>query len=295
MRLMTISVLALLGATACAGAKTPDFTQAPPPAELDVDAPQPGGSVDQAALAAAIKGAWRTDADKARDAFRHPVETLTFFGVRPSDTVVEITPGGGWYTHVLAPYLAKQGRYVAAMGDPAASERAAQNVAAFKSRFADEAIYGKVETSVFGRDGKAACAPGTADVVLTFRNVHNWMGGGFHDNAYKSFFDCLKPGGVLGVVEHRREESAGPQDPKGGDGYIKESYVIAAAEKAGFKLAGKSEVNANPKDTKDHPFGVWTLPPVRSSGNPPAANFDRAKYDAIGESDRMTLKFVKPN
>lgn len=297
MRIATLTIVALLGA-GCSGAKAPDLDQAPPPAQLDANAPQPGGAIDQAALRAAADGAWRSDANKARNAARHPAETLAFFGIRKSDTVVEISPGGGWYTEVLAPYLAQGGgTYVAALADPASSERAAQAVAAFKHRFTGEP-YGDVQISVFGRDGKAACAPGTADAVLTFRNVHNWMGGDFHDNAYKSFYECLKPGGVLGLVEHRREESDTPQDPKGTDGYIKESYVIAAAERAGFKLAGKSEINANPKDTKDHPFGVWTLPPVaRTSdfGQPDNPNFDRAKYDAIGESDRMTLKFVKPS
>jgi len=293
MRIALVTAMTLLS-LGCAGAQSPDLRAAPPPSQMDAEAPQPGGAVDVAALQAAANGAWRSDADKARNGFRHPVETLSFFGVRPDATVVEISPGGGWYTQVLAPYLAQGGgTYVAALADPAASERAAQAVASFKERFSDESIYGAVKISVFGRDGNAACEPGTADVVLTFRNVHNWMGGGYHDNAYKSFFDCLKPGGVLGLVEHRREESDTPQDPKGADGYIKESYVIAAAEKAGFKLAGKSEINANPKDTKDHPFGVWTLPPVRSSGN--NANFDHSKYDAIGESDRMTLKFVKPS
>jgi predicted methyltransferase len=301
MRTLTLAVLATLASTACAGARTPDLDLAPPPAASAEEAQgggqsSPGGKVDAAALQAAANGAWRSEQSKARNVFRHPVETLSFFGIRPGDTVVEITPGGGWYTEVIAPYLSKGGgTYVAALGDPAANERAARGVAAFKERFADQAVFGTVKVSVFALDGRPACEPGSADVVVTFRNVHNWMSAGRHDAAYKAFFDCLKPGGVLGLIEHRREEGPKPQDPAGGDGYIKESYVIAAAEKAGFKLAGKSEINANPKDTKDHPFGVWTLPPVRSTGNPPNPNFDRAKYDAIGESDRMTLKFVKPS
>lgn len=293
----TLAAFASFAAAAGAGARAPDKDLAPPPAPPAHHKGHagPGGHADAAALKAAAEGAWRSQASRDRNAFRHPVETLSFFDVGPDDTVVEITPGGGWYTEVLAPYLAKGGgTYVAALGDPAASERAARSVETFKQRFSDKAVYGTIQVSVFALDGRPACAPNSADVVLTFRNVHNWMSAGAHDNAYKAFFQCLKPGGVLGLVEHRREERAEPQDPTGGDGYIKESYVIAAAERAGFKLAGKSEINANPKDTKDHPFGVWTLPPVRSTGNPPNPNLDRSKYEAIGESDRMTLKFVKP-
>ena len=293
-RVVALSALVLL--SACASDQTPDLKQAPPPAALNAQAKEPGGGVDGKALASALAGAHRPAAEVARDSQRHPLETLTFFGVRASDVVVEITPGGGWYTQVLAPYLASGGgRYVAALGDPAANERAAQALAAYKAKFADEAVYGRVETSVFTRSGAPACAPESADVVLTFRNVHNWMGGGFNDEAFKSFYGCLKPGGVLGVVEHRLNEGAS-QDPQAGSGYVKESVVIGAALRAGFKLAGRTEINANPKDTKDHPFGVWTLPPVsRTSafGQPDNPAFDRSKYDAIGESDRMTLKFVK--
>lgn len=293
-RIFVLSALLVLAA--CAGDRAPDLKQAPPVAALDARAKEPGGGVDRQALAAALAGTHRPAEEVARDGQRHPLETLTFFGVRSSDVVVEITPGGGWYTQVLGPYLASGGgRYIAALGDPAANERAAQAVAAFKAKFANEAVYGSIETSVFSRSGAPACAPESADVVLTFRNVHNWMGGGFNDEAFKSFYGCLKPGGILGVVEHRLDEGAS-QDPQAGTGYVKESVVIGAATRAGFKLAGRAEINANPKDTKDHPFGVWTLPPVgRTSafGQPDNPAFDRTKYDAIGESDRMTLKFVK--
>lgn len=292
--LSALSAVVLLAA--CAGDNVPDLQQAPPVASLDAAAKEPGGKVDGAALSAVLAGAHRPPGESARDSQRHPLETLTFFGVRSSDVVVEITPGGGWYTQVLAPYVAKGGgRYIAALGDPAASERAAQALAAYKAKFSDPAIYGQIDTSVFSRTGAPACAPGSADVVLTFRNVHNWMGGGFNDEAFQAFYGCLKPGGVLGVIEHRLDEGA-TQDPQAGTGYVKESVVIGAATRAGFQLAGRSEINANAKDTKDHPFGVWTLPPVsRTSafGQPDNPAFDRSKYDAIGESDRMTLKFVK--
>ncbi len=296
MRQSLFAFSAVILMAGCAGDKAPDLKQAPPVASLNASAREPGGKVDSAALAAAIAGAHRPAEERARDNQRHPLETLTFFGVRSSDVVVEITPGGGWYTQVLGPYLANGGgRYVAALGDPSANERAAQALAAFKSKFSNEAVYGKVETSVFSRSGAPACAPASADVVLTFRNVHNWLSAGINDEAFKGFYGCLKPGGILGVVEHRLSENA-VQDPKAETGYVKESLVIGAATRAGFTLAGRSEINANPKDTKDHPFGVWTLPPVaRTSdfGKPDDPSFDRRKYDAIGESDRMTLKFVK--
>jgi predicted methyltransferase len=245
-------------------------------------------------LDAAIAGEHRSPEEKARDAFRHPKETLTFLGVKPDMTVVEIWPGGGWYTKILAPYLKTGGgAYYAAQRDPASSARAAEAVQKFKEAYADANLYGAVAVSVLG-DGFDVAPPGTADVVLTFRNVHNWTSAGQAEANFKAFYRALKPGGVLGVVEHRANEGA-PEDPN--SGYIRESTVKALAEAAGFVFASASDANANPKDTKDHPFGVWTLPPVRRSSQAQgqeAPDFDRAKYDAIGESDRMTLKFVKP-
>jgi predicted methyltransferase len=237
---------------------------------------------------AAISGAWRSDAAKARDQYRHPAETLKFLGVKPGQTVIEISPGGGWYTEILAPAMKGSGKYVAALGNPLASVNAARGVEAFKAKYADKAIYGDIGIGVFGKGVDEIVAPGSADVVLTFRNVHNWHMGSWDQEAFNAFFKALKPGGTLGVVEHRLPEERPDADMKK-SGYMKVSYVKMLAEKAGFKLVGSSEVNANPKDTKDYPDGVWTLPPTFQKGD-----VDRAKFAAIGESDRMTLKFVKP-
>jgi predicted methyltransferase len=244
-----------------------------------------------AKIEAAANGAHRSDANKARNAYRHPVETLTFFGLSPKMTVVEISPGGGWYTEVLAPVLKDGGRYVAAHNNPMGSPGAQRQRAAFLEKVqASPEVYGKIAVTSFGKgiEGNIA-APGSADMVLTFRNVHNWMGAGFAPQAFQAFYAALKPGGVLGVVEHRLPEDRPDTDESRKSGYMKTSEVIRMAEAAGFKLAGQSEVNANPRDTADHPKGVWTLPPNFAMGDT-----DRAKYAAIGESDRMTLKFVKP-
>lgn len=237
---------------------------------------------------AAIAGTWRKDADKARDAHRHPAETLKFLGVKPGQTVVEISPGGGWYTEILAPALKGKGKYVAALGNPLASVNAARGVENFKAKYADKAIYGDIGIGVFAKGVADIVEPGSADVVLTFRNVHNWHMGGWDQEAFNAFFKALKPGGTLGVVEHRLPEDRPDADMKK-SGYMKLSHVKMLAEKAGFQLVASSEVNANPKDSKDYPDGVWTLPPTFQKGD-----VDRAKYAAIGESDRMTLKFVKP-
>ena len=239
-----------------------------------------------AALTAAIKAPSRTPANVARDRYRHPAQTLSFFGVKPTDTVVEIWPSGGWYTEILAPYLAKSGTYIAAT-PPSANGR--KGVEALKTAKPD--VYAKVRMASFpSADAPDRVAPGTADVVLTFRNVHNWSFGATDQTqaAFDQMFAMLKPGGTLGVVEHHLPEDAkGITEAK--SGYMKRSSVIAFATKAGFTLAGESQVNANPKDTHDYPKGVWTLPP-----NYAEKDVDRGRYAAIGESDRMTLKFVKP-
>jgi len=245
-----------------------------------------------AAVQAAVDGKGRTPDNVKRDAYRHPAQTLSFFGVEPGKTVVEITPGGGWYSEILAPLLRDNGTYVAAVVDPmAVAEGKARDYQqrgrdGLEKKFAGTpALYDKAK--IVGYDPKAPKfgPDNSADVVLTFRNVHNWRSANQAEGMFKGFYSVLKPGGVLGVVEHRAKADV-PADDK--SGYVGQAQVIAMAEAAGFKLAGSSEINANPRDTKDHPNGVWTLPPVN---NHDAA--DDAKYKAIGESDRMTLRFVK--
>ena len=236
-------------------------------------------------LASAIASPLRSPANTPRDRYRHPAETLTFFGVKPTDTVVEIWPGNGWYSEILAPMLRSKGRYIAAGPLPRTGEMLA------KLQARDATAFGKAQVVAFpAKTGETGVATGTADKVLTFRNVHNWRFGGADQAqaAFDAMFRMLKPGGVLGVVEHRLPEgrNAAAEEKSG---YMKESSVIAFATKAGFRLAGKSNVNANPKDSADWPQGVWTLPPTYRLGDT-----DRAKYAAIGESDRMTLRFVKP-
>ena len=241
------------------------------------------------ALDAAIAGPHRSDANKARDQYRRPKETLTFCGLRPNMTVVEISPSAGWYTEVLAPVLKDGGTYYAAHSNPAASERAAKAVADFKTKLGSNPVYSNVKVTSFGKDHYDQLAPaGSADMVLTFRNVHNWHMNGFAPQAFKAFYDALKPGGTLCIEEHRLPENR-PDEAMKSSGYMKTSAVRKLAEGAGFRFAGASEVNANKKDTADYPKGVWTLPPNFAEGDT-----DRAKYAAIGESDRMTLKFVKP-
>lgn len=237
-------------------------------------------------IAAAVAAPTRTPANIARDAWRHPAETLAFFGVKPGDTVVELWPGGGWYTEILAP-LARQGGGTLYVAAPLPNGLNGVG----KLLQANKDLYGAIRTAEFPyKDSGYRVPDASADVVLTFRNVHNWRFGG-HDNAAEAFrqiYAMLKPGGTLGVVDHRlNEEDDSAKEEK--SGYMKESSIIAFAEAAGFKLAARSEINANPKDTKDYEKGVWTLPPTFREGDK-----DREKYAGIGESDRMTLKFVKP-
>lgn len=242
-------------------------------------------------LVEAIGGPVRSDANKARDVYRHPLETLTFFGLQANMVVVEIAPGGGWYTEILVPYLRQNGKYYAAGGDPAAPEPyIQQGVKAFAAKLAARPeIYGGVEVTVLSLPDKVAIAPpGSVDLVLTFRTVHNWLGSGYGEEAFAALFKALKPGGLLGVEEHRARDDM-PQDPKAESGYVREDYTIALAEKAGFVLEARAEINANPLDTKDYEQGVWTLPPTYTEGEK-----NRAKYAAIGESDRFTLRFRRP-
>ncbi|WP_333585658.1 class I SAM-dependent methyltransferase [Phenylobacterium sp.] len=247
-----------------------------------------------------IAGPQRSDDHRARDEARNPYDSLVFWGLKPGQTVIEISPGSGYWTEILAPYAARtEGSYVAGVADlddASLSDGARRARAAFEAKYADAAVFGDVTYVGFGAASAPLGAPGSADLVLTARNIHNWMWReGMLDKALSDFFAVLKPGGVLAVEEHRADPR--PEVEGARDGYVATATVVAAAEKAGFQLAESSEINANARDTKDHPFGVWTLPPVRRNagqdGQTPA-DFDRAKYDAIGESDRMTLRFVKP-
>ncbi|HET7811621.1 MAG TPA: hypothetical protein VFL16_13705 [Steroidobacteraceae bacterium] len=255
---------------------------------------------DVAAIEQAVSGAWRPAEEKARDVYRHPVDALEFWGLKPGMAILEIQPGGGWWTDILAPYArATKGEFYATaadLADPKLSEGAKKGRENFAAKFGDEAVYGKVNLVNWGPN--AAPLPANKyDFVLLARGMHGWQNQGTLDKNLANVFNSVKPGGVLAVEQHRAKAG---QDPSVFNGYLDESYVIAQAEKAGFKLDAKSEINANPKDTKDHPYGVWTLPPTRQSspggegGNTVDPSFDRAKYDAIGESDRMTLRFAKP-
>lgn len=258
-------------------------------------APKPSDTTEsfkyRADLARAVADARRTPENLARDKYRHPVETLSFFGVKPNDTVVEIWPANGWYTEILAPYLSAGGGKLIV----AALDQQMDGFTRLKS--AQPALYATVASALFPsfEDPSRRVPDGSADVVLTFRNVHNWRMGArrrdridYSAEAFQQMFAMLKPGGTLGVVDHRLAESADDQRERE-TGYMKVSTVRRLAEQAGFRFVGSSEINANPKDTTDWPAGVWTLPPSLRLGET-----DRDKYLAVGESDRMTLKFVKP-
>jgi len=239
-------------------------------------------------LLAAIASPARSPANVARDRYRHPAEVLTFFGLRDDQSVVEIEPGAGYWTEILAPYLKARGTYrVAIPPPPAGNKREAAALAAFINKLEeDPAAYGKVIVTGFAVNTPIA-PPDAVDLVLSFRNLHDWMANGTAPASLAAIQAVLKPGGVLGIEDHRGLTTQ-PQDPLAKSGYVREDYAIALIEKAGFKLAGSSPAGDNPRDTKNYPKGVWTLPPVLAMGS-----VDRAKYLAIGESDRWTLKFTK--
>lgn len=238
-----------------------------------------------------LTGDHRSEKNIDRNQYRHPQETLAFFGVQPDMTVVELWPGGGWYTEILAPYLAEEGQLIAAHFDPeAGSDYYKKSRLVFDEKMADDPVYVKVKTIDFNPgDSDLSAQAGQADAVLTFRSLHNWMRSDKLDAVLSDAFNMLKPGGVFGVVEHRADAKA-DIDPQAKKGYVNQGYAIQLIEAAGFKLVDISEVNANPKDTADHPNGVWTIKP--SLRVPEGA--DKAAYEAIGESDRFTLKFIKP-
>lgn len=274
MRLLALVMTTALALPSLASAQTlpamPTLDETPAERTVRRAAMTPPVLQEDAALQAAIGSAARPAADVARDVYRHPFETLTFWGLKPGSTIVEIQPGaGGWWSAILRPYAEATGGTYVAVNRP--------------------------------QDGMGI-ADGTADMVVVARSVHGWHRGGRTDALLASFFKALKPGGVLAVEQHRSVDGLNP-DLTAPTGYMPESYVIRAAEAAGFVLDARSELNANPKDDRDHPYGVWTLPPTRTSA--PRANVatdrptplteaERAEYDAIGESDRMTLRFRKP-
>lgn len=255
-------------------------------------------------LAEVVAGNWRSDEAKARDRYRHPVESLTFWGLKPGMAILEIQPGAAsWWTEILAPYAKRTGGSFAATGADLANPKLSEGSRKARSEFeahygAKPDLYGKVEIVNWGAVSRTLPVS-RFDFILTARSVHGWMQDkpGTVEETFGEFYKALKPGGTLALEQHRANPLPAGAEEKPSTGYVSEAYVISVAEKAGFKLAAKSEINANPKDTKDHPFGVWTLPPaLRSTPYGSSAtdpNFDHSKYLAVGESDRMTLRFVK--
>jgi predicted methyltransferase len=252
-------------------------------------------SQTNAALDAAINGEHRSDANRARDQYRRPKETLAFFGFRSDMTVVEFSPGGGWYTEILAPALRDSGKLYAPHYDMNAGAYERRSLGGFLRKLGETpAVYDRVAVTTITAPGGAPIAPlASADLVVTFRNVHNWLeaAAGGETGATATFaemFKVLKPGGILGVVEHRWPDAM-TEDPVAGNGYVSEERVKALASAAGFEFVDRSDHNRNPKDTHDHPNGVWTLPPDLD-----ADEADKEMYRQIGESDRMVLKFRRP-
>lgn len=250
----------------------------------------------QAAVSSAVEGEHRSAKNKARDPFRKPEAVLDFLGFRSDMTVVEVWPGGGWYTEILAPALKDNGKLYAANFDPNGryGYQKRQLASFFTKLGSHPKLFKTVEVTEFALPYKLAVAPkGSADMVVTFRNAHNWFAdlygsGKYAPLAFEAMYDALKPGGIMGIADHRWQDPE-TEDPLSGNGYLSEERTIKLAEAAGFELVARSELLANPKDTRNHEHGVWSLPPVYASGEK-----DREKYAAIGESDRYLLKFVKP-
>jgi predicted methyltransferase len=270
----------ILSATSLAFGAAGAMAAAPALAQLPLNS--------DAVLEDVIDNGPRSPDDKARDVYRHPYASLVFWGLKPGMTVIDVQPGSGWWTEIIAPYLKRTGgRYIAALAE--------RGQAAFAARYAAKPdVFGTITLVDFGPTSGPLAPPGSVDLVLVSREIHNWaMRDGFTEKAFADFRAALKPQGILAVEEHRASPGA---DPRKGNGYLPEAWMIDKAQGAGFTLAARSEINANPKDTKDYPFGVWTLPPTRLSapqGQRPNPAFDHAQYDASGESDRMTLRFVK--
>jgi predicted methyltransferase len=276
---LTLTVVVGLLAACASTSRVPEPRKTPP-----------RDAATAAAIERALAGGHRSVESRARDVHRHPLDTLLFFGIKPNMTVVEVWPGvDGWYTEILAPLLSARGKlYAATMPPTPGNEFVTASLKSFADKLAARPdVYGKVEVSALGLGKFAIAPPGSADMVVTFRNIHNWMSLDIAPQAFAEMFRALKPGGILGVVEHRADP-AKPRDPRATNGYVNEEHAIAMITAAGFELVARSEINANPRDTKDYEQGVWTLPPNYRLGNR-----DRAKYEAIGESDRFTLKFRK--
>ena len=291
MKIRPTLMLAIVAALAACSNDAPSSdvaTTAAPPAEV---APMAAPVVAADPIDVILAGSHRSDENKARDQYRHPKETLAFFGIQPNMTVIEITPGGGaWYTEILAPYLRDAGTEIAAIWDTTAADAPGyykKNNEQLAAKLAsDPAYYDRVALRTFDTKAPAFGDPDSADAVVTFRNVHNWTMDGNDGDYFKAFYSVLKPGGVLGVVEHRANPGTS-LEAMIVSGYMTEDWVIAAAQQAGFRLAARAEINANPRDGTQHPKGVWSLLSGYAAG-------EREKYAAIGESDRMTLRFVKP-
>ncbi len=276
--LLALSLLAC-GGSATTQTATPQTSEERPlvtdAAATEPVAPQTGS------VEAAVTSPHRSEANRARDRYRHPKETLAFFGLKPEMTVVELAPGRGWYSEILAALLSPNGQLIAAV--PPRYQQA------FDEFVAQHPLYKSIHTVVLDTEKPIKLAkPSSVDMVVTFRNTHNWIQSGHEEAVYTAAFKALRPGGVLGVVQHRAKEGADVEQ-SAQSGYVPQAHVVALAEQVGFKLEEASEINANPADTTDHPEGVWTLPPVLRLGDQ-----DRATYQAIGESDRMTLRFRKP-
>ena len=282
-RSIFIPLLSLFAVFGCSEAEN-EAPEASVAAETEASAAVPAAAAGTS-LAEVVAGSHRTAGNVERDKYRHPVEVLEFFGIQPDMTVVEMWAEGGWWTEILAPYLHDEGTYYIA---DLPSEHW-QDVMSRKLA-SNPAIYGNAILTQFGDEHTDIAPEGSADMILTFRNLHNWLSAGYGELAFDTMYATLKPGGILGIVEHRGDPTK-PQDPEAASGYVREDYAIAMAEKAGFELIDRSEINANPRDTKDHPEGVWMLPPGYYTVESDA---DRAKFAAIGESDRFTLKFRKP-
>ena len=299
---LTAMLAAALALSACSSEPEPSTPAVATDSSADAAAidsapaePVPAPVPDPAELLETmLKNPARSPENVARDAYRHPRETLSFFGLHPTQTVIEITPGAGWYTEILAPYLRGTGHYIGAIVDPTKQPNEGgkayytnSNDALRAKMMAAPQVFEGAMLVEFDLGGPVFAAPGSVDLVLTFRNVHNWLAKDQAQGMFNGFFAVLKPGGILGVVEHRADADVAEGDKSG---YLSENQVIALATAAGFLLEEKSEINANPKDTKDHPNGVWTLPPTLKV----PAGEEVQKYKDIGESDRMTLRFVKP-